>query len=55
VRTDGSPEEPIITIGDCINEIRPLLAGQSSYGAADVIAHLRAGITVDNRGATAGE
>ena len=55
VRTDGSPEEPIITIGDCINEIRPLLAGRSSYGAADVIAHLRAGITVDNRGATAGE
>lgn len=49
VRSGGREEPPIITIGDCINEIRPLLAERSSYGAADVIAHLRAGITVDSR------
>ena len=49
VRSGGRQEPPIITSGDCINEIRPLLAGSSSYGADDVIAHLRAGVTVDSR------
>lgn len=41
VRADGHVEPPIVTSGDRINEIRPLLGGHDSYSAADVIAHLR--------------
>jgi NAD(P)H-dependent flavin oxidoreductase YrpB (nitropropane dioxygenase family) len=48
VRADGDQEPPIITLGDCINEIRPLLEGKQGYGAADVIAYLGARITVDS-------
>ncbi len=44
VRANGRSEPPIITIGDCVNEIGPLLVGKTSYGAADVISHLRAPI-----------
>jgi len=55
VRAGAHQEPPIITSGDCINEIRPLLAGRNSYGADDVIAHLRAGIAVDNRVAFVGK
>lgn len=55
VRSGGRQEPPIITSGDCINEIRPLLTGTSSYGADDVISHLRAGVSVDSRVVTAGK
>jgi len=41
VRSDGQAEPPIVTSGDCINEIAGLLGERSSYGAADVIAHLQ--------------
>ncbi|HEY5266977.1 MAG TPA: nitronate monooxygenase [Acidimicrobiales bacterium] len=55
VRAGGRQEPPIITSGDCINEIRPLLADRSSYSADDVIAHLREGIYVDNRDVIVGK
>jgi NAD(P)H-dependent flavin oxidoreductase YrpB (nitropropane dioxygenase family) len=48
VRADGDQEPPIITLGDCINEIRPLLEGKQSYGATDVIAYLGERITVES-------
>ena len=41
VRSDGQVEPPIVTSGDCINEITGLLGERSSYSAADVIAHLQ--------------
>jgi nitronate monooxygenase len=41
VRSDGRHEPPIVTSGDCINEIRTLLDGGDSYSALDVIAHLQ--------------
>jgi nitronate monooxygenase len=40
VRADGRVEPPIVTSGDCINEIRTLAAGRDGYRAAEVIAHL---------------
>ena len=40
VRAGGREEPPIVTSGDCIDEIRGLLAGRESYGANDVIAML---------------
>jgi nitronate monooxygenase len=46
-RADGRREPPIVTSGDCIDDIRQLLVGRESYSANDVIAHL-----VDTRGAT---
>ena len=55
VRANGEQEPPIITIGDCVNEIRPLLVGKRSYGAADVIAHLGKRITADDRTHNGGE
>ncbi|MGA7833883.1 MAG: nitronate monooxygenase [Acidimicrobiales bacterium] len=39
-RSDGYREPPIVTSGDCINDIRQLLVGRDSYSAGDVIAHL---------------
>jgi hypothetical protein len=40
-RVDGRREPPIVTSGDSLNDIRDLLVGRDSYGANDVIAHLR--------------
>jgi NAD(P)H-dependent flavin oxidoreductase YrpB (nitropropane dioxygenase family) len=39
-RADGRREPPIVTSGDCIDDIRQLLVGRESYSASDVIAHL---------------
>jgi nitronate monooxygenase len=40
-RKDGSLEPPLVTIGDDLNTVAQFLApGQTSYGAADVIASL---------------
>lgn len=39
-RADGRREAPIVTSGDCINEIRDLLSGSMEYGARDVLARL---------------
>ncbi len=39
-RAGGRREPPIVTSGDCIDDIRQLLIGRESYGASDVIAHL---------------
>ncbi len=40
-RKDGSVEPPLITVGDDLNTVAQFLApGQTSYGAADVIASL---------------
>lgn len=44
VRASGEDEPPIVTSGDCLNEIRVLLKGRSTYYAADVIEHLRGGL-----------
>ncbi|MHB2028250.1 MAG: nitronate monooxygenase [Acidimicrobiales bacterium] len=46
VRPGGRVEPPIVTSGDCINEIRTLLVGRESYSAADVVAHLE-GVAVN--------
>jgi NAD(P)H-dependent flavin oxidoreductase YrpB (nitropropane dioxygenase family) len=43
VRQRTFHEPPIVTSGDCINEISRLLAGRDDYSAADVIAHLAPG------------
>jgi NAD(P)H-dependent flavin oxidoreductase YrpB (nitropropane dioxygenase family) len=43
IRSKGERELPIVTTGDCTNELAALLAGRSSYGAADVIAFLQEG------------
>ncbi len=40
-RVDGRREPAIVTSGDYLNDIRGLLVGRESYGASDVIAHLR--------------
>jgi nitronate monooxygenase len=41
MRKDGSEEPPLITVGDDLNTVAQFLApGQTSYGAADVIASL---------------
>jgi NAD(P)H-dependent flavin oxidoreductase YrpB (nitropropane dioxygenase family) len=40
-RDGGRQEPPIVTSGDCIDEIRQLLVGRESYSASDVIAHLQ--------------
>ena len=40
VRSDGRHEPPIITSGDCIDQVRTLLGSAESYGALDVMAHL---------------
>lgn len=50
VRSDGSAEPPIVTSGDCLNQIRELLGDRDSYGVADVIAHLE--ISVQNETTT---
>ncbi len=39
-RSGGRQEPPIVTSGDCINEVRQLLVDRESYSASDVLAHL---------------
>ena len=43
IRSKGERELPIVTTGDCTNELAILLQGRSDYGAADVIAFLQPG------------
>ena len=40
VRSDGVKELPVVTSGDCVNEIRQLLGESEDYGANDVISFL---------------
>ncbi len=40
-RSGGRQEPPIVTSGDALDQVVTLLAGRSSYGALDVIEHLR--------------
>ena len=40
VRSGGVIEPPIVTSGDCIDEVRSLLGPSANYTALDVIAHL---------------
>jgi nitronate monooxygenase len=47
LRAGGVEEPPIVTSGDCINEIRSLMVTGTNYSALDVIAHLRAGTVED--------
>ena len=47
LRAGGVEEPPIVTSGDCINEIRSLMVTGTDYSALDVIAHLRAGTVED--------
>jgi NAD(P)H-dependent flavin oxidoreductase YrpB (nitropropane dioxygenase family) len=44
IRRRGPDESPIVTSGDCINEIAPLLVGRDDYGATDVIHFLETGL-----------
>jgi nitronate monooxygenase len=44
IRKKGEDEPAIVTSGDCINEIAPLLVDRESYGALDVIAFLEPGL-----------
>ena len=43
IRDAGVRELPIVTSGDCTNELAVLLDGRSNYGAADVIMFLQQG------------
>jgi NAD(P)H-dependent flavin oxidoreductase YrpB (nitropropane dioxygenase family) len=43
VRADGRREPPIVTSGDCINEVRTMVVEHGEYSAAQVVAHLDAG------------
>ncbi len=40
VRSDGRREPAIVTSGDCVNDVRQLLAGRDAYSARDVVDHL---------------
>ncbi|MFI5034884.1 MAG: nitronate monooxygenase [Acidimicrobiales bacterium] len=40
VRSDGRLEPPIVTSGDCINDIAQLLVNRDGYRARDVVDHL---------------
>jgi NAD(P)H-dependent flavin oxidoreductase YrpB (nitropropane dioxygenase family) len=44
IRKKGEDEPAIVTSGDCINEIAPLLVERESYGALDVIEYLETGL-----------
>jgi NAD(P)H-dependent flavin oxidoreductase YrpB (nitropropane dioxygenase family) len=44
IRRHAPNEAPIVTSGDCINEIAPLLAGRDDYTATDVIDYLKTGL-----------
>lgn len=44
IRKKGEVEPAIVTSGDCINEIAPLLIERESYGALDVIEFLEPGL-----------
>ena len=47
-RSGGRQEPPIVTSGDALDQVVALLAGRSSYGALDVIEHLRPDLTPDH-------
>ena len=47
IRHKGYVEPPIVTSGDAINEIGPMLIEHDHYGACDVIAYLEPGIRSD--------
>jgi nitronate monooxygenase len=44
IRRKGPNESPIVTSGDAINDIAPLLVGRDDYTARDVIDFLEAGV-----------
>jgi NAD(P)H-dependent flavin oxidoreductase YrpB (nitropropane dioxygenase family) len=44
IRKKGEVEPSIVTSGDCINEIAPLLVEREDYGAVDVIEFLEPGL-----------
>jgi nitronate monooxygenase len=44
VRSDGYRELPIVTSGDCLNDIRLLAAGRNDYSAGDVLEYLAPGL-----------
>jgi nitronate monooxygenase len=49
IRKDGVAEPPLVTTGDDLNTIANFLApGQESYGAADVVASLLSGLSVES-------
>jgi nitronate monooxygenase len=49
IRKKGDEEPSIVTSGDCINELAPLVAQRESYGALDVIAFLEPGVHAKDR------
>lgn len=44
IRRKGESEPAIVTSGDCLNEIAPLLVDRSDYGALDVLSYLERGL-----------
>ncbi len=44
IRRRGIDEPPIVTSGDSLNDIAPLLIGRDEYAASDVIAYLHTGL-----------
>jgi len=40
VQRDGTVEAPLVTSGNCLTDLAPLLQGRSSYSAADVLRYL---------------
>jgi len=49
IRKDGVAEPPLVTTGDDLNTIANFLApGQDSYGAAEVVASLLSGLSVES-------
>jgi NAD(P)H-dependent flavin oxidoreductase YrpB (nitropropane dioxygenase family) len=46
VRSDGTREPPVVTSGDCINELRSIMTDGTDYSARDVISFLGAWQTV---------
>ncbi len=44
IRPPGRRELPIVTTGDCTNELATLLGDRSDYGAADVVTFLERGV-----------
>ncbi len=49
IRSKGQRELPIVTSGDCTNELSILLNGRGDYGASDVIAFLHRGLEASAR------
>lgn len=53
VRKRGGEELPLVTSGDDLQAVLPLIGEDASYGAGDVISYLLAGVTAEQKVSTA--